>query len=84
MNQIDAIEQGLAPRMAAGWEAILSVLADGAWHEWTELVAVAVGTGLAEGSGDQLLKQATYGGRLDRENRAVKPTRWRWWYRLVS
>ena len=58
MNSIDAIENGLAPRLAEGWDAVLDIVADGEWHSYDELAKAIVNTGLAPTTAANMLHDA--------------------------
>lgn len=78
MKITDAIEAGIAPRLAAGWIAVSGVLDDGDWHSYDELVAAATSTGLAAGTANNLLRAARQAGWLESERRGRGDT----WLRL--
>lgn len=82
---LEAIAAGLAPRMEAGWRAMLAVLGDGDWHPHAELEEAAADSSgeLAPGTCRNILADArsrglVIGGQRSHHRKNLS----KFWYRL--
>lgn len=80
---LEAVAAGIAPRMEAGWRAMLAVLGDGAWHSHTELTAAAaVSAGeLAPRTCQNILADARKRWVVTWEDRSPVLGKYQFWYR---